>query len=579
MTFHSWLSWAVAGIGLAAMNGCAEVQSDTDTDPGGDTGATVGNDDTGDTSSDTQDPGAGAPEIAWKPCPLLTEGAGEEAECAVVEVPRDWDEPAGETIELFVKRIPGSGPKTRQVWLLSGGPGQSSASFEAMVAAPLRALSPASDIYLVDHRGVGRSTRLGCPDHEVPAVDMIDPAEWPACIEHLEATWGDGLADFNTTAAARDVGALISWTRDPQQDVHVYGVSYGTYWAQRYMQLFPEQPTSVTLDSLCQAGLCSLDQFDPWVDRVGRKFMEACGADDFCAGKLGGDPLAAMGAFLDGLDDGTCAGLTAAGIDRTAAKQLFGAFLAALETRPLIPALVYRGNRCEADDVAVFLNLLATLTAPPDPASAPPDALLSSQVLGNHIAISEMMKSEVPPLADALERQAQAYFWGGDVAAEYALYEQWPRYPHDAYVGEYPAVAFPMLMMNGTLDPQTPIEFADEIVPHYTQSHQTFVAVPDAPHALVIRTPTVAAPHTPCGLSMFAAFVEDPLAPVDTSCLADIVPLDFHGDPTTAAALLGTADAWENGAPLTSPGPGVVVGIDEVRRRFQRARKRAPLAP
>ncbi|PCC74595.1 alpha/beta hydrolase fold [Nannocystis exedens] len=578
---HSWLSWAVAGLGLAAMHGCAEAQSDdTDVDPGSETEATVGTDDSGATDGDTGDTDGDTPMLAWEPCPLSTHGSGDEADCAVVEVPRDWDDPAGETIELFVKRIAGSGPKTRQVWLLSGGPGQSSAPFEDTVVRPLRELSPASDIYILDHRGVGRSTRLGCPDHEVPGVDAIEPGEWPACIDHLEATWGDGLADFNTTQAARDVGALIAWTRAPDQDVHVYGVSYGSYWAQRYMQLFPEQPTSVTLDSLCQAGLCSLDQFDPWVDRVGRKFMQACAADDFCAGKLGGDPLAAMGAFLDGLDEGACGGLAEAGITRTMAKQLFGAFLAALETRPLIPALVYRGNRCEAGDVAVFHNLLAVLTAAPDLDSAPPDVLLSSQVLGNHIAISEMMSLELPPLAQALETQEQAYFWGGDVASEYALYEQWPRYPRDEYVGEYPSVAFPMLMMNGTLDPQTPIEFADEIAPHYAKPGQTFVAVPDAPHGIVVRTPTVTAPHTPCGLSMFAAFVEDPLAPVDTSCLSDIVPLDFHGDPATAAALLGTTDAWEDGAPSTSPGP-ILIGdeLEVVRRRFQRARQRPPNAP
>src|SRR6185503_1229883 len=103
--------------------------------------------------------------------------------------------------------------------------------------------------------------------------------------------------------------------------------------------------------------------------------------------------------------------------------------------------------------------------------------------------------------------QDQAYFWGGDVASEYALYDLWPRYPHDMYVGEYPSAAYPMLLMNGTLDPQTPIEFADEIVPHYTQPGQTFVKIPDAPHGLVYRTPTLAAPHTPCGLSMFASFI------------------------------------------------------------------------
>jgi hypothetical protein len=46
---------------------------------------------------------------------------------------------------------------------------------------------------------------------------------------------------------------------------------------------------------------------------------------------------------------------------------------------------------------------------------------------------------------------------------------------------------------------------------------------------------------------MLTRFVNDPRATPDTTCLADLVPVDFTGgDPTLVQQLFGTDDAWEN---------------------------------
>ena len=42
----------------------------------------------------------------------------------------------------------------------------------------------------------------------------------------------------------------------------VYGLSYGTYWLNRYLQLFPEQPDAVIFDSLCPSDECRIATFD-----------------------------------------------------------------------------------------------------------------------------------------------------------------------------------------------------------------------------------------------------------------------------------------------------------------------------
>lgn len=509
--------------------------------------------------------------IAWEACPLITGGSGSDAECADVEVPADWRDPGGQTITVFVKRVLGTAPGRRQLWLLSGGPGGSGAMYDTP-AQELAASDPTLDIYIPDHRGVGRSSRLGCPE-ESPADHSIQEGDWPACIDALERRWGPLLGAFNTTNAAKDLGALIDRTRAPGQDVHVLGISYGTLWAQRYLQIFPDQPTAVTLDSMCQAGLCSFFTFDAWHDQVGRKLLDACAADPFCAGKMGPDPVATVGDAFAGIDAGACAPLAALGVDRPLARLLFALLVESFELRVLVPALAYRYQRCDPGDVAAFQSFFSVLFAPPgDP---DPAALLDSTPLGMNIGLSEMVEADPPSLADLQAFEDGAYFATGNGTSARALYDLWPRYPRDEYVGKYAPTGVPMLMLNGTLDPQTPIEFALEITPNYTQPHQTFVPIDRAVHATVVGSPTSAPPHTPCGLTMWLGFLGDFTAPIDASCVAGVAPIGFEGDPALAQALLGTADLWENGAPLlgAEPGPELRRAVEELRRAWRRSRR------
>ncbi len=67
-------------------------------------------------------------------------------------------------------------------------------------------------VYLPDHRGVGRSARLGCPEQEAAGSDeglRITIDEWPACMESLQEIFGEALPYFDTTSASTDLGWLI----------------------------------------------------------------------------------------------------------------------------------------------------------------------------------------------------------------------------------------------------------------------------------------------------------------------------------------------------------------------------------
>ncbi|EYF08184.1 alpha/beta fold hydrolase [Chondromyces apiculatus] len=482
--------------------------------------------------------------VTWQPCPVDSEGTGSGAECAEISLPVSHRDRDGKTFTLFVKRLVGTAAKRRQLWLLAGGPGNAGTTYE-VVAKRLADLDPTLDIYMPDHRGTGRSMRLSCPGEPEKRPRTVD--DWKACGEDLQKRLGDQLLEFNITSAARDLGAAIEGTRTAGQEVHVFGESYGSLWAQRYLQLFPTQPTSVTLDSMCQTSLCSHVTRDARNDRVGREVLARCAADPFCAGKLGPDPAARLSDLLADLEADACPALVDLGMDREGARSRFAEMLESFTLRPLIPALIYRGLRCELGDVAAYEAFLAYMDGGGGSApSRPVDGKLRSRALGTHIILSEMVQAK-PPSQEELEAMQAAALFSYDIGPFYrSLFDVWPRYARDDYTDRYPSTSVPILMMNGTLDPISSIDIAQEIAGHYQGPAQTFVPLDRGVHGSLAGTPTVAPPHTSCGFTLFRSFLADVKAPVDTACVAEVQPLDFRGDEGFALEVFGAPDLWDD---------------------------------
>lgn len=493
----------------------------------------------------------------FTPCSLVTGGNDNRAECATVEVPLDWERPDGSRISLFVKRLRGGAvPAKKQLWLLQGGPGGAGDGLEPLADAIVKGDTDV-DVYIPDHRGTGRSTYLDCTTQRTRmSFDMS------GCLDELQMKWGtEGLASFNTTTAARDLGFAVQNTREKSQEVHVYGVSYGTYWAQRYLQLFPKQATAVTLDSACQSGLCSFLKIPYWYDRVGKKYLSACAADAVCASKLGLDPVAKVRDAIARANARTCPGLRK--LDGEALRQIYGWLIASFDLRVLIPSTTYRILRCDADDVLALQRFETAILTNVGPSGFGPSGTptLSSEVLGYNIAFSEL--EEDPPVsrADLAALLRDAVFTTPDPGIR-ALYDAWPKYQRNAWVGAYPAAGVPLLLMNGTLDPQTPQEFAETIAPHYTAEHQTFVLLPRAAHGVVRQSPIATTDATPtCGMSLWRAFLASPTTAMDASCRASILPLDFGGSTAVADFFFGRPTLWgpalsaPTGAPAPAPAP------------------------
>ncbi len=100
----------------------------------------------------------------------------------------------------------------------------------------------------------------------------------------------------------------------------------------------------------------------------------------------------------------------------------------------------------------------------------------------------------------------------------------------------------PLLILHGELDPRTPVEEARALAEHAT-GKTYFVEVPDGVHSAVTRT--VTRDGAPCGVPIFAQFLQDPETEPDTSCVSNVPKLDMViDDGFLWSQVIGTSDQW-----------------------------------
>ncbi len=155
-------------------------------------------------------------------------------------------------------------------------------------------------------------------------------------------------------------------------------------------------------------------------------------------------------------------------------------------------------------------------------------------------------------------------------------YADWPRYPLDDYANAFAATQLPLLMLNGTLDPQTPLLVAQPTMDHFTGPHQTAVVVQRAAHSVLFQSPLDEFGTTTCGMELMRQFLADPHTALDTSCSDQVVPLNFAGSTPVTKILFGTTDAWDNSSASRAKAtpPSGAEDEEAARRLLERLRHR-----
>jgi len=214
----------------------------------------------------TPEPGASEPpapelesfysqQLSWDPC-------RGDFECATLEVPVDYQDPGGETIELALLKDPADEPADRVGSLVvnPGGPGAPGTSYAENSSFAFReVLRDDFDIVGFDPRGTGESDPVDCiSDADLDELTAADPDPdtpeegeqlqesyetfFQGCMEHSDSLIGH----VTTVEAARDMDVLRAALGESQ--MLYFGASYGTKLGATYADLFPDKVGRMVLD-------------------------------------------------------------------------------------------------------------------------------------------------------------------------------------------------------------------------------------------------------------------------------------------------------------------------------------------
>jgi pimeloyl-ACP methyl ester carboxylesterase len=204
--------------------------------------------------------------LDWKPC-----AADDGDDCASLEVPLDYADPGGETIELAVLRHPAAVSRDRLGSLVvnPGGPGVPGTSYAAGATTNFgQEIVDRFDVVGFDPRGTGGSSPVDClTDDQLDAYVAGDPdpdtlaevRRFMASVREFDRGCversGDLAAHVSTIEAARDMDVLRAALGE--STMVYFGASYGTELGSTYADLFPDKVGRMVLDGAIDPKLTS----------------------------------------------------------------------------------------------------------------------------------------------------------------------------------------------------------------------------------------------------------------------------------------------------------------------------------
>lgn len=190
--------------------------------------------------------------VAWAPC-----AENGDVQCATVTVPVDWAQPSGETIEVAIARRAAAHPKGT-LFMMPGGPGGSGVDQLLAPDGVPPELAGKFDVVSFDPRGTNRSHPVMCdgdlaanPPETSPdagatfaSVAAYSKALGESCRERS----GSLVDHVDNVSVAKDIDAIRAALGEEQ--LSLYGVSYGTLTGQMYAERFPSRVRALVLDSV-----------------------------------------------------------------------------------------------------------------------------------------------------------------------------------------------------------------------------------------------------------------------------------------------------------------------------------------
>jgi pimeloyl-ACP methyl ester carboxylesterase len=438
--------------------------------------------------------------------PCASDEGPTDAFCGTYTVFENRATGQGRTIDLKIVLLPalGNEPHPDPLFFLAGGPGQGAAEMARPLREMFRRVQADRDIVLVDQRGTGKSNGLECKSEDESLAQLSEPLEvgmarLRACMEKLSEK--ADLRLYTTTIAMDDLNDVRQHLG--YDKINIYGGSYGTRAALVYLRQHEPTVRSVIIDGVAPPDMRLPLFFARDGQRALNKLLADCAADEVCSDKYPdlGTRLKTLVQTLDASPARVRLTHPRTGIAEDVSVDgefvvnvIFGALYTPL-TGALLPELLARAERHD------FQGLLAL-------------ALANEGGAGNMamgMQLSVVCAEDYPRITPDQIKQAAAdtVFDTHLLTARMRACEFWPKGQVDPSFYEPVKTAVPTLVMSGDLDPVTPPEWGESVLPQL--SHARHVIVPATGHGAIT---------TGCGMRIATQFINAAsVENLDTSCL------------------------------------------------------------
>jgi pimeloyl-ACP methyl ester carboxylesterase len=447
--------------------------------------------------------------------------------CGYVLVPEDRTDPDSRLIKLSVLKIVSTSdnPERRAVVRLTGGPGGPSLSagrIRAYQGPNTKGFRDAADLIFFDQRGIGYSEAHFCRavprnfQFGVPIEDGVERTKnaFKTCLDDArkEGIAVDGYTTWQNAMDVRDIRKALGydqWT--------LFGVSYGTSLGQAVIQVDEAGVRAAILDSVVPAVPLETGGWGA----IAYGFRSAldglstdCAANRSCARDIGNFAdrfIAAFQAYdddpliIEDLDPGSVLeGRLAMDGDLAA-----GAVFQALYIKSLFADFPSLLKALEDRDETALRAYVEVLGRPIDHSAGNGMELVAN--CSGAVSVSEAQYAAMRAAEPELSKWTDTLEW--DEVCE-AVYRIQPDPAVQRLVTDVP-----ILVAAGTIDPITPPNYSQSIMSDLANGQ--YVEFPYTGHgALFSNSPG-------CGQEIWLAFVKDPMAPVDTACIANMDAPDF----------------------------------------------------
>lgn len=408
--------------------------------------------------------------LEWRKCGLTS-----NQQCSTLEVPLDYDDPEGQTLELAVLRVPAAkqGKRIGSLILNPGGPGGSGVEYASysvtQVGAPVRARY---DMVGFDPRGVGQSSPVDCVTDEqmdtfLSADASPDTAQERQELNRLSKQFAEGcerrtgelLGHVSTVEAARDMDILRGALGDPE--LYYLGKSYGTYLGATYAELFPHRVGRAVLDGALPPDITSDDLGigqAKGFERALRAFMEDCVQQDYCP--LGNSVDEAYDTFDDLMER-----LDASPLPGDGDRELTQSLAMSGVISPLYLKSLWGGLRTSLDQALNGNG--AGLLASADTYSGRKDGRYRDNSGEAILAVNCLDRPDISSVQEALSQQDEyeaasprfgsTILWGSLPCASWPV--ETTNRPHKIAASG----SQPILVLGTTRDPATPYEWSERL--------------------------------------------------------------------------------------------------------------------